>query len=143
MIYRAAAAAWKRSWRSSLQRLALLAIAAPLMAAAFLSGDYVHLAIMYPVYAPQISAIGQVDEVAFNWVSSGFAGMGSERSLVYDRRETLGAEVGRRHCLLNRPFRSAPAICLAPSTSVRCAGDTLVSVLIRSREPDNQSTFVS
>ncbi len=94
MAYRVAAAAWNCAWRDSLQRLMLLASVVLLVVAAFLSGDYVHLAIMYPVYASQITA-NQSGEVAFNWGGTGFAGSGnSERALVYDSGNTLKAEVG-------------------------------------------------
>jgi hypothetical protein len=73
--------------------------------AAFLSGDYVHLVVMYPVYATQISRYSGTGEVVFNWGGTGFAGSAnSERALVYDPKE---AEVGVK------PSAAEPAVSVA------------------------------
>lgn len=94
MIYRAVAAAFLRSWRGSLHRLLVIAVATPLAGIALLSGDYVHLAIMYPVYASAIRN-NQQSEATFSWGSTGFAGSAnSMRVLVYDQRGTLGSKIG-------------------------------------------------
>jgi hypothetical protein len=105
MLSRAAAAVWRRSLWDSCRRLAFVALAMPLAVAAFLSGDYVHLAVMYPVYANQISSLGGMDEVAFDWGGTGFTGSAnSERALVYDPK---GAEVGVK------PLAAEPAVSVA------------------------------
>jgi hypothetical protein len=105
MAYCMVAVAWGRALRDSLQRLMLLASAAALMAAAFLSGDYVHLAIMYPFYASQIRNVDHSGEIVFNWGGTGFGGSGnSERALVYYPRGTLKAEVGAM------PLPAEPAV---------------------------------
>ena len=94
MLYRAVAAAFRRSWRGSLQILLVVAVATPLAGIALLSGDYVHLAIMYPVYASVIRN-NQRSETSFSWGGTGFAGSAnSVRVLVYDQVGTLASKIG-------------------------------------------------
>lgn len=70
----------------------------PLLAGLFLSGDYVHLALMYPAYASRIRAAeAQHGQASFAWGGTGFAGIASsERALVYDATGQLAREVGVR-----------------------------------------------
>jgi hypothetical protein len=84
LLVRAAAAALLDPWRDGVQKLLVLTLAAPLAAAALLSGDTVHLAIMYPACASKI-ALDRSTETAFDWGGTGFAVAGnSMRALVYD-----------------------------------------------------------
>jgi hypothetical protein len=71
----------------------------PLIAVIFVSGDYVHLALMYPFYAWKIHAASTdlAESVSFDWGATGFAGSGnSQRSLVYDFGDKLESKVGER-----------------------------------------------
>ena len=105
VLSRAAVSAWRHSWWDSCRRLAFVAFAVPLMVAALLSGDYLHLAVMFPVYAPQITASIGTSEVVFSWGGTGFAGSANSiRALVYDPK---GAEVGVK------PLAAEPAVSVA------------------------------
>ena len=96
MLGRVVAAAWHRAWRRSALALLTLVAVWPFVGAVSLSGDYVHLALMYPFYVSKIrdAATHQSEQVSFGWGGTGFAGSGnSERSLVYDMSGKLATGV--------------------------------------------------
>lgn len=87
MLFRIVRAARRRLWRRALSLLAILVGIWPLMGAAFLAGDYVHLGLAYPYYATKLETTpdGQSKPLSFSWGGKGFAGAGNmDRTLLYD-----------------------------------------------------------
>jgi len=77
----------KRQWRRVLSVFAGLALAAVLAFPAWLSGDYIHFAIIYAQRADIFAKAGR-RPVFFYWNSNGFAGINCDRYLVRDPRPT-------------------------------------------------------
>jgi hypothetical protein len=69
MVGNMIAAAWGRAWNKMLIAAIALIGVWPLMWASWISGDYVHLALMYPFYASQITAADAhpSEPIRFGW----------------------------------------------------------------------------
>ncbi len=86
-------ARWGRAAVSATKTVAFVALLGPCLRA----GDYVHLALFYPIYRQQIAALkgGNTVPVRFDWgdkalwVTDGFQG----ETLVYDPTDALAASV--------------------------------------------------
>lgn len=84
-FFQIGAATWRRQWRLGAKRLMLLMIGIPLALIGAESGDYLHLAILYPSYRAEIAQASE-RPVKFPWGDqAAFVGDGLQfRTLVYD-----------------------------------------------------------
>jgi nitrate reductase NapE component len=86
-------AAWGRRWRLSISLLAVTIGVWPLLAYAFLAGDYVHLGLAYPYCALNVSGAetGGSKPLSFSW--GGVANI--DRYLVCDASDNLASHIGK------------------------------------------------
>ena len=78
-----------KRWRELVSRLVILVCIWPCFVCLGLySGDYVHLAIMYPSYLFKIG-IDQQIETRFDWDDARFVGTGYQRVLVFDPSDRI------------------------------------------------------
>ena len=77
-------AAWRARWRRCVGLIAVLVVVLPMsFALAFWTGDYVHLAVMWPSYRSTIQA-GPGSRITFEWATVEMLFGQIERTLVYD-----------------------------------------------------------
>jgi hypothetical protein len=89
MLLRIVGAARRRLWRKAVSLVAILVCIWPLMGAALIAGDYIHLGLAYPYYATKFETLpdGQSKRLSFSWGGTGFAGgTNSLRTLRYEPR---------------------------------------------------------
>jgi hypothetical protein len=98
-------AARKRHWRRVISLAVILIVVWPEMLLLLRSGDYVHLALMYPHYRAMID---NAPKLTIPWGDVGGPGVSPLiRVLVYDRTGETAAEIGVH------PDRTEPAISVA------------------------------
>jgi len=104
-IFQLCSAAWRRQWRLAAKRLAHLAIGATFALVAFRSGDYLHLAVLYPSYRATISQTAQ-RPVMFPWGDDAVTVLDGMRlrTLVYDEsgKTTENARIRDGFCTIDR-----------------------------------------
>ena len=67
------------------QYLAVMVIGVPVsLAVTYWAGDYIHLAVLYPIYSQQIERSGGTEQIHWDWGTTGFVGSAqTHRSLVF------------------------------------------------------------
>jgi hypothetical protein len=81
-------AAFRKNWKRAVLLPCAFVCALPLTFAGVLSGDYVHLGVMYPYYAFKIRSLpdGQSSKVRFDWGDEAVTVLDGirQRTLIYD-----------------------------------------------------------
>ena len=94
MVVRIFRTLWDKRWREGGMLLVVILAVWPIMWSLRFSGDYVHLATLYPSYRAKLDASSGY--ATFPWGLAGFVGSERERTLVYDASDKITTQLGSR-----------------------------------------------